>query len=71
MSLHQSKLHEHINDQQVRAMHLQGILEALEILDNEGVAPSAVTSLIIIAKNLATEINEQLDSAVLPKGGEA
>ncbi|WP_353428915.1 hypothetical protein [Paracoccus denitrificans] len=66
-----SALHRRIQDQQMRACQLVGVLEALEIIDNENVAPNAVTALIGAALNIAVEINSALDSVNLPEGGDA
>lgn len=66
-----SALHRHIQDQQARVCQLVGVLEALEIIDNEKVAPGAVTALIGAALHIATEIDSALDSVNLPEGGDA
>ncbi|WP_175453413.1 hypothetical protein [Paracoccus tibetensis] len=46
-------------------------MEAIDVLDDEGIAKNAVTCLIRIARSLADQIKEQLDSVNLPKGGAA
>ena len=66
-----SALHDHIQSQHTRAMHLEHILGAAETLNLEGLAPASVASLIIIARGIASELNSALDSTALPKGGEA
>ena len=60
-------LHAYIQGQQDVACNLRGVLEAMAILDNEGCAPSAVTSLINVAVNLAEALAEGLDSVRLPE----
>lgn len=60
-------LHKHIQDQQDIATNLCGVLEALSILDNEGCAPGAVTSLVSVARNLAEGLAEGLDIVNLPE----
>ncbi|RWR08493.1 hypothetical protein [Paenirhodobacter populi] len=65
-----STLREHIQNQQNMACNLVGVLEALAILDNEGMGKGgAVTSLISVALVMASDINEGLDTVNLPKGG--
>jgi hypothetical protein len=59
-------LHKHIQAQQGIAHNLCGLFEALAILDNEGCAPGAVTSLIGVGRNLAEALNDGLDSVNLP-----
>lgn len=60
-------LRKHIQDQQGIATNLCGVFEALSILDNEGCAPGAVTSLISVGRNLAEALNEGLDIVNLPE----
>jgi hypothetical protein len=48
-------------------VQLEGVLEALAILDNEKCAPSAVTALIVVAGDLASQLNIGLDSLSLGK----
>lgn len=62
---------DHCANVQTTAMQLCGIMEAVDILDEQGVAKNAVTCLIRIARSLADQINEQLDSVNLPRGGAA
>lgn len=64
-----STLREHIQDQQATGVTLCGVIEAMAILDNEGTGANAISSLIIVAGNLARQITDGLDSANLPKGG--
>lgn len=66
-----SALLHHIQSQQTPALHLEHILEAAETLTLEGLAPSAVASLITTARSIACELNGALDSAALPKGDAA
>ncbi|MTH57869.1 hypothetical protein [Paracoccus litorisediminis] len=56
----------HILNQQARAMHLERILEAAELLDNEGLAPAVMSSPISTARSIACELNAALDSVALP-----
>lgn len=67
MSLHDSALHEHISNQQTQALRLCGLLEAIATLDNQSLAPDAVSALIQIAVDMAEELNRNLDSVALPK----
>lgn len=62
-----STLLDHIQNQQARAMHLEYILEAAMVLDNEGLAPAAISSLISTARDIAGELNAALDSVALPE----
>lgn len=62
-----SALREHVSDQQTRCCQLVGVLEAIELLDNENIGGNAITSLIGVALNIAGEINAALDSVNLPK----
>lgn len=63
-----SALHKHIGKQQALACNLCGILEALSVLDNEDRAPGTVTSLFSVARMMAEDLNQSLDSVNLPKG---
>lgn len=56
---------------QTTSLQLCGVIEAIDLLDNEGIGRNAVTCLIGIARSLADEINDQLDSTSLPEGGAA
>lgn len=60
----------HCSDVQTTALRLCGVIEAIEILDDAGAA-NAVSCLVRIARSLAEEVNNQLDSVNLPKGGAA
>lgn len=51
------------------SVQLCGVIEAMQLLDAEGVGANAVTALLTIARSLADEINDQLDYTRLPKGG--
>lgn len=64
-------LQKHCGQVQTKAVQLRGVLEAMAILDNEGVGANAVTSLMSVAFNLAEQIGDDLDSVNLPKGGAA
>lgn len=66
-----SALMKHIGDQQTTAVTLAGVIEALAILDNEGLGDGAQTSLLNVAGELVSRLTEGLDSVNLPKGGEA
>ena len=60
-------LHQHIQAQQDISTNLCGVLQAISILDNEGCAPGAVTSLVNVAISLAEELNRGLDFTHLPE----
>lgn len=62
----QKSLRAHLQRQQGVANNLCGIFEALTILDSEGCAPGAVTSLISVGRCLADDIAEALDVVNLP-----
>ena len=65
------ELQKYIQEQQDLACNLCGVIEAIHILDNDNVAPDAVTALVNVAQSLASELNAGLDSVNLPKGGAA
>lgn len=56
----------HIEDQQTRAMHLEGLMQALLHLQNEDVEPGAQITLATLARDLAAELNRALDRMNLP-----
>ena len=60
-------LHRYIQSQQDAATNLCGVMEALSILDSEGCAPGAVTSLISVGRSLAEALSDGLDSVNLPE----
>lgn len=64
--MNRSALEKHVQNQQNLACKLSGDLEALESLNLEGVAESAQTVLIGVARDMAEELNANLDSASLP-----
>ncbi|MFC0201173.1 hypothetical protein [Paracoccus rhizosphaerae] len=64
-------LRQHCSGVQTTALQLCGVIEAIEILDDAGTAANAVTCLIRIARSLADQVNNDLDSVNLPKGGAA
>lgn len=66
-----SALLKHIQKQQDLACNLSGVIEALHVLDNEKLAPDAVTSLLNVALTLVHDLNRNLDKVSLPEGGEA
>ncbi|AGT08131.1 hypothetical protein [Paracoccus aminophilus] len=61
-----ARLLEYIANQQCMATRLVGVLEALQVLDNENVAQSAQSLLIEVAYGMADELNRALDSVSLP-----
>ncbi|WP_312530421.1 hypothetical protein [Paracoccus sp. (in: a-proteobacteria)] len=61
-----AQLREYIASQQCEATRLVGVLEALLMLNNEGVAENAQAALINVAYGMADEINRALDSVSLP-----
>ncbi len=60
-------LQQYLQDQQSTAVQLEGVLEAMAILDKEKCAPAAVTALIVVAVDLASQLNIGLDSLSLAK----
>ncbi|MCG6112612.1 MAG: hypothetical protein MEQ74_10580 [Paracoccus sp.] len=64
-------LRRHCGDVQVAATQLCGVMQAIELLDDEGTGGNAVSTLIRIARSLAEKVNNDLDSVNLPKGGAA
>lgn len=66
-----SALLNHIQKLQDLACNLQGVIEAMHILDNEHVAADAVSSLINVALSMIGDLNRNLDKVSLPEGGEA
>ena len=60
-------LRKHVQDQQDACTDLCGVLEALRVLDNDDLAPSAQTTLIGVALEMARKLNDNLDSVALPK----
>ncbi|WP_042246336.1 hypothetical protein [Paracoccus sp. PAMC 22219] len=64
-------LRRHCSDVQVAATQLCGVMQAIELLDDEGIGGNAVSTLIRIARSLAEKVNTDLDSVNLPKGGAA
>lgn len=60
-------LESHIQDQQDRACILEGLLEGLLLLDNEGHGGGAITAIAQISKEIASEIYVSLDSVNLPE----
>lgn len=65
-----SALHKHIQHQQDLSCNLQGVIEAMCILNNEKIAPDALTSLLNVARSLIEDLNTNLDKVNLPEGGE-
>lgn len=61
-----SALKKHVQNQQNLACRLSGVLEALESLNLEGVAKSAQTVLMGVARQMAEELNANLDSVSPP-----
>ena len=64
-------LRRHCSDVQVAATQLCGVMQAIELLDDEGIGGNAVSTLIRIARSLADKVNNDLDCVNLPKGGAA
>lgn len=60
-------LERHVQEQQNLACKLMGVMEALETLNLDGVAENAQTVLIGVARQMAQELNANLDSVNLPK----
>lgn len=58
-------LESHIQDQQDRACILEGLLEGLLLLDNEGHGGEAITAIAQVSKEIASEIGANLDSIKL------
>lgn len=48
-------------------MNMQNVLEAIELLDRNKLAPDAVAKLIAVALDLATRLNRGLDMVNLPR----
>ena len=62
----------HIEEQFHKSVMLNGLVEALVILHNEGYGSSGAYTAVLDAANSAIErISGNLDSANLPKGGDA
>lgn len=66
-----SALAQYIASQQTVACRLEDILEALEQLSAQDLAPDAQPILISVARGLAGDLNEALDSVNLPKEGQS
>lgn len=64
-----SDLRKHVQQQQDTSCTLCGVIQAIGILDAEGVGQGgAITALIQVAQKLADEINDKLDVINLPEG---
>lgn len=61
-----SALANYIADQQSVALRLEGLLEALEELNVQNLAPEAQSSLILVARGMAGDLNKALDAVNLP-----
>lgn len=59
-------LQKHCGEVQTTAVHLSGVLQAIETLDHDNLASNAVTTLIGIALAMAEKISIDLDSVNLP-----
>ena len=57
---------QHIQRQQGIATDLEGLLSALEHLHNESTGLEAQTALIRIAREMAADLSDNLDSTRLP-----
>lgn len=62
-----SALKNYIADQQTTALKLANVMEAIDLLNHDNLAPEAVTTLISVARLMADELNRNLDSANLPE----
>lgn len=62
-----SALTRHIADQQTIMGRLCDLLELLEACALDGVVPTAQPTLVQLAKEMALEVNNNLDSINLPK----
>ncbi|MFC3629863.1 hypothetical protein ACFOM8_10450 [Paracoccus angustae] len=62
---------DYIADQQAVALRLQCVLQALEELNVQSIAPEAQSTLILVARGMAEDLNTSLDSVNLPKGDAA
>ena len=60
-------LRKYLQDQQDIGTNLCGVMEALTILDSDGIAPGAVTSLISVGRSLAETLTRNLDIVNLPE----
>ena len=66
-----SPIRRHCSDVQATAAQLCAVIEAIDLLDGEGIGSNAITALIGIARSLADKINSDLDSVNLPDGDAA
>ena len=64
-------LAEYVDNQQVVAMNLKSVISALHDLMMARIAPDAQEQLISVALDMATTLNNGLDSVSLPEGGGA
>lgn len=62
-----AKLLDHIQNIQDKASRLSGIMEALFFIDNENTCREGCSALVAIGRELAADINTQLDAVNLPK----
>ncbi|RMC35348.1 hypothetical protein [Paracoccus alkanivorans] len=60
-------MYNYIAEQQTLAMRLHYVLDAVERLNSENIAEEAQRTLIVIAAEMAASLNDNLDSARLPK----
>lgn len=61
----------HVQDQQVLATRLSGIIEAIDVVYHDKPTSNGVTVLLSIARDLMDQLDTNLDSVNLPKGGAA
>lgn len=61
----------HFEDQQILATRLSGIIEAIDVVYHDKPTSNGVTVLLSIARDLMEELDRNLDSVNLPKGGDA
>ena len=65
-----SALHQHIQRQQDRSTMLRGVIRAIALLESENWSGGEeYDALLMVAQDLADQINVALDVVNLPKGG--
>lgn len=62
-----SALRTYISDRQTAALKLANVIEAIDLLNHDNLAPNAVMTLIDIARVMANELENDLDTVNLPK----
>ncbi len=66
-SVNREELEEYLQDCQDMATNLTGLLEAAEVLDNEGTCQNGVTEVLKVSGKIATNLTSKLDSVNLPR----